>query len=118
MDFLSLSLSDPAKQSAPAPLLPPSDYPLQLSMEWQGERSNRQFAAVGTGSVLLHLVAFLLALKIPSLIQQRLPERVIVEHRTPLYFPRELTQKAPNRNKVSKDIDLASLIASQQEQHQ
>jgi TonB family protein len=116
MDFLLLSLSDPAKRSAPAQPLPPSDYPLELSLDWGSERSSRQFAAIGAGSVLLHLIAFLLALKIPSLVQPRLPERVIVQHKTPLYFPRELTQKAPNRNKITKQIDLASLIASQNEQ--
>jgi outer membrane biosynthesis protein TonB len=49
-------------------------------------------------------------------VRAKLPERVIVEHRTPLYFPKELTQKAPNKNKPTKNIDLASLIASQQDQ--
>lgn len=87
-------------------------------MDWHGDQSNRQFAAIGASSVVLHFIIFLLALKIPSLVQPNLPDRVIVEHRTPLYFPRELTQKAPNRNKPSKEIDLASLIASQKEQQQ
>jgi outer membrane biosynthesis protein TonB len=118
MDLFLLSLADPAKRSAPAPPLPPSDYPLQLAMDWHGDQSNRQFAIIGASSVLLHFIIFLLALKIPSLVQPNLPDRVIVEHRTPLYFPRELTQKAPNRNKPSKEIDLASLIASQKEQQQ
>lgn len=113
-----MSLSDPAQQSAPAPPLPPSEYPLHLEMEWLGPRAYRQFAAVGVGSVLLHLLVFLLALRIPSLIQPGPPERIIVEHKTPLYFPRELTQKAPNKNKPSKEIDLASLIAPQKEQQQ
>ena len=118
MDFQLLSLSDPAQRSAPAQPLPPSDYPLELAMEWHGAHSNRQFLIVGASSVLLHFIAFLLALKIPSLVQPNLPERVMVEHRTPLYFPRELTQKAPNRNKPTKEIDLASLIASQKDQQQ
>lgn len=116
MDFLLLSLSDPVKQSTPAQPLPPSDYPLRLAMDWHDARSNRQFIAIGASSVLLHFIAFLLALKIPSLVQPRLPEHLIVEHKTPLYFPRELTQKAPNRNKPTKEIDLASLIASQKDQ--
>ncbi len=41
---------------------------------------------------------------------------MILEKRTPLYFPRELTQKTPNNGKITKQIDLASLIASQQGQ--
>ncbi len=116
MDFLVLSLSDPAKQSAPAQPLAPSDYPLHLQMEWHSAESKRQIAVVAVASVLFHAVVFVLGLEIPSLVQPNLPEHLIVEHKTPLYFPRELTQKAPNKNKPTKEIDLASLIASQQEQ--
>ena len=116
MDFLPLSLSDPAKQSAPAQPMAPSDYPLHLEMEWHSAESKRQVAGVAVASVLLHVVVFALALRIPSLVQPNPPARVILEHKTPLYFPRELTQKAPNKNKPTKEIDLASLIASQQEQ--
>jgi outer membrane biosynthesis protein TonB len=116
MDLFLLSLSDPAQKSAPAHPLPPSDYPLQLALNWGGGYSNRQFAAIGAGSVLLHIVAFVLALQIPSLVQPSAPRYIVVEHKTPLYFPRELTQKAPNKGKVTKEIDLASLVASQQEQ--
>lgn len=117
MDLFPLSLSDPAKQSAPALPLPPSDYPLQLAMEWN-IHSGRQFAYIGAVSVLLHLVIFVVALRIPSLVQPRLPEAVIVEHKTPLYFPKELTQKAPNKGKPTKDIDLDSLRASIKDQQQ
>ncbi len=87
-------------------------------MKWGEVNEYRQFAKIGALSVALHIVAFVLALKIPSLVQPELPQRVIVQHKTPLYFPQELTQKAKNKDKVSKQIDLASLIASQQEQHQ
>ena len=87
-------------------------------MDWSGARSYKRTALVGAGSVLLHAFVFVLALQLPSLVQPRLPERVLVVHKTPLYFPQELTQKAKNRNKVSKQIDLASLIASQQDQQQ
>ncbi len=117
MDLIPLSLSDPTKQSAPARPLPPSDYPLQLAMEWN-IHSSRQFVYIGAASVLLHLLLFIGALQIPSLVQPRLPEAVIVEHRTPLYFPKELTQKAPNKGKPTKDIDLDSLRASLKDQAQ
>ena len=117
MDFLHLSLTDPAQRSAPAPLLPHSDYPLHLAMDWQ-MHSSRQFVYIGIVSVTLHLVVFVLALRLPSLVQDRLPEHVVVEHKTPLYFPQELTQKAPNKRKPTKDIDLASLVASQKDQQE
>jgi outer membrane biosynthesis protein TonB len=116
MDLFPLSLSDPAKLSAPAQPLPPSDYPLQLALNWRDRRSSRQLVAIGAGSVLLHVIVFVLALQIPSLVQPALPKPRILLHNTPLYFPRELTQKSPNHNKVTKDIDLASLVASQQQQ--
>jgi len=118
MDISPLSLSDLAKLNAPAQPMPPSDYPLNLQLTDGDPRSFRQLSILFAGSMLVHFVAFLFALQLPSFIGRRVPERVIVEHRTPLYFPRELTQKAPNRNKVSRDIDLASLIAERQEQHQ
>ena len=63
-------------------------------MKWGEVNEYRQFAKIGALSVALHIVAFVLALKIPSLVQPELPQRVIVQHKTPLYFPQELTQKA------------------------
>jgi len=118
MDLSLLSLSDLAKQSAPAQPLPPSDYPLNLELFNRERRSHRQIAAIGVASLLIHLAVFIFVLEVPSLVQQTHPERIVVEHRTPLYFPKELTQKAPNRNKISKEIDLASLKASLQNQQQ
>jgi TonB family protein len=106
-----LSLSDPGQ---PAKQLPPSDYPLELLLVNREARSYRQLAVIALGSLLVHLIVFTFAVEFPSLVQRTEPEHLIVEHKTPLYFPRELiTQKAPNRQKVSKEIDLASLIDSQ-----
>jgi len=116
MDISPLSLSDLVKLSAPAQPLPPSDYPLHLELAEREPRTYRQLAAIGAGSVLVHLIVFLIAIKIPTFVEQSHPERLVVEHRTPLYFPRELTQKDPNKNKISKEIDLASLRAAWQEQ--
>jgi TonB family protein len=118
MDLSPLSLSDLVKLSSPAKPLPPSDYPLNLQFARRDVRSYRQIAAIGAGSVLFHLVVFLFAIEIPSFIDSPPTPPRVVERRTPLYFPLELTQKAPNRNKVSKQIDLASLLASQQQQNE
>jgi outer membrane biosynthesis protein TonB len=118
MDLSPLSLSDLAKQSAPAQPLPPSDYPLNLELAARDTRSYRQIAAIGAGSLLVHLIVFLIAIKIPAFVEQTHPERLVVEHRTPLYFPRELTQKDANKNKISKEIDLASLRAALRAQQQ
>jgi outer membrane biosynthesis protein TonB len=118
MHLEPLSLSDLAKLSAPAQPLPPSDYPLYLELTPRDTHSVRQLAAIAAGSLLVHLIVFLVVVKVPSLVQQSHPERLIVEHKTPLYFPRELTQKAANRSKISKEIDLASLRAALQDQQQ
>ena len=118
MDFIPLSLSDHARADKPVPPLAPSDYPLRLEMDWERGRSSKRTVAVISASVLLHALAFVLALQLPSLVQPNLPGRVVVQHKTPLYFPQELTQKAKNKNKVSKEIDLASLVASQENQQQ
>jgi outer membrane biosynthesis protein TonB len=118
MDLSPLSLSDLVKLSAPAKPLPPSDYPLHLELSGGPTRSYRQIAAIGAGSVLIHLAIFLFVLEVPSLVQQTHPERVIVEHKTPLYFPKELTQKERNRDKVSKEIDLATLRAALEDRQQ
>ncbi len=50
---------------------------------------------------------------LPSFVRRTAPERTVVIKRTLLYLPPDvLTQKAPNRQKLSKQIDLADLLAS------
>jgi TonB family protein len=112
-----LSLSDPGQRSVPAKQLPPSDYPLELQLVKRDARSYSQLALIAAGSLLVHLLVFTFVVEFPSLVQRSEPEHLVVEHKTPLYFPRELiTQRAPNRQKVSKEIDLASLLDSQTQQ--
>ena len=58
-----------------------------------------------------------MAVQLPSFVTQSEPERRVIVKRTKLYLPPDiLTQKAPNRNKVTQNIDLASLLASQESQ--
>ena len=64
-------------------------------------------------SLALHLFFFFIGIQLPSFIQPNQPERRVIVKRTKLYLPRDLlTQKAPNRQKISKSIDLADLLAS------
>ena len=98
-------------------VLPPSDWPLNLLLEQQDKRTRSQWAAIVAGSIALHLILFSVAVKIPSLVGQREPEPTVVEHRIPLYLPPDvLTQREPNRHKVSKEIDLADLMAQKESQ--
>lgn len=93
---------------------PPDE--LNLLLQWPGERSRSQWTAIIGGSLAIHALLFLLAVQLPSFVAPNEPQAVAV-HRIPLYVPRSvLTQKAPNRQKASKQIDLADLLASQRRQ--
>jgi TonB family protein len=106
----------PLDPSGPA-ALPPSDYPLNLLLDWSPARRSRAgWAKVLAASLAVHLLALLAAVQLPSFVAPSVETtpRVIVHH-IPLYLPPDLlTQKAPNLAKPSKQIDLASLLAEQQ----
>jgi TonB family protein len=84
---------------------------LNLLLTWPDERHNRRRLALAA-SVAIHVVMFLIALKVESLIPpmpEREPSRVSV---TRLYIPPDLlTQRAPNRTAPSKTFDLGGLVA-------
>ncbi len=91
-------------------VLPGSSVPLNLLLDCPLDRSRPQWLRIIAGSLLLHLVFFLAAIRLPSFIpREQAVERVAVR-RVPLYLPPDmLTQREPNRQKVSKTIDLADL---------
>ncbi len=95
----------------------PSPVELNLLLEWPDRRSRPEWLAIFAASVAIHLFVFLLVLQLPNVPVRTEPQpRVIVRH-IPLYLPPDiLTQKAPNRQKISKSIDLADLLASQSQQ--
>jgi TonB family protein len=115
---LTLSALAEAQVTTTNPIsLPPSDRELNLLLQWPVERTRPQWIAVIGGSLAFHFFVFLIAVQLPSLVNQNEPERQVIVKRTPLYIPPDvLTQKAPNRHKVTENIDLASLLASQQAQ--
>lgn len=85
---------------------------LNLLLEWPARRSRSQWTAIFGASVSIHLLLFFAAIHVPSFVQSE-PERTVVVKRTLLYLPRDvLTQKEPNRQKVSKQIDLSDLLTS------
>lgn len=92
----------------------PSDRPLNLLLEWP-QRTRPQWAGIIGASLAVHIVLFAMAIKIPSLVgERREPEREIVVHRIPLYLPPDvMTQREPNKNKISKQVDLADLMATE-----
>lgn len=92
----------------------PRTAELNLLLEWPDQRTHPQWVAIFAASVALHLIFFGVGIRIPSLLGDlRPPERTVVVRRIPLYLPRDLmTQRAPNRQKISKKIDLADLQPS------
>ncbi|MBV9307098.1 MAG: TonB C-terminal domain-containing protein [Acidobacteriaceae bacterium] len=81
------------------------------------DRPRTQWIAILAASLCVHLLLFTLAVQMKSFTFRRLPERRIIVKYTPLYLPPDvLTQKAPNRQKLSKNIDLADLLAAPAQQ--
>lgn len=114
-----LSVFDAVEDRAaePAVTLPPSPVELNLLLEWPGQRSRPAWLAIFGASILLHIFFFFIATQLPSFILRSEPQRMVILKRTRLYLPPDvLTQKARNRAKVSKSIDLADLLAAQAEQ--
>ncbi len=96
-------------------VLSPSTAELNLLLEWPDQRTRPQWVAIFAASICLHLVVFFVGSKVPSLLAVRQPEREVAVHHTPLYMPLDMmTQKTPNRGKVSKQIDLADLAPSRE----
>jgi TonB family protein len=84
---------------------PPADADLQLLTEWGSPGDNARFGRAGAISVLAHLAFIALLLLISGAPSE--PERAPVVRRvTPLIEPpTELTQRAPNKKKLSKEFD-------------
>ncbi|MBV8073245.1 MAG: TonB C-terminal domain-containing protein [Acidobacteriaceae bacterium] len=109
--FLALSDALDLRPQADSPrMLAPSPYPLNLLLERPG-RTWLQWVLIVGGSFAMQVILLAIGVTIPTLIGQRQPEPKIVEHHIPLYLPPDvLTQRAPNKGKISKQVDLADLM--------
>ncbi|HLH02821.1 MAG TPA: TonB family protein [Bryobacteraceae bacterium] len=88
---------------------------LNLLLEWPEARTRPQWAAIFGSSIALHILFFFAAVRIPTLVGREQPAPVLHVQHVTLYLPKELmTQKAPNRAPVSKQIDLADLMSSRE----
>ena len=120
MAISPLSLAHLAQERAATAdpiVFPPSNFELNLLLVRPVERSRRQWLAIIGGSLAVHLLVFTVAVQLPSFVNSSQPERRVIVRHIPLYLPPDiLTQKAPNRIKPTQNIDLASLLPSQQAQ--
>lgn len=92
----------------------PETPELHLLLEWEAEPPRRLFEA-GLGSLIFHLalVAGLIGLaSLPEPVRRDLAVDLGLEKPVTLVAPPkfELTQKAPNEGKISKQLDLQSLL--------
>ncbi len=91
-----------------------------LLLDWHESTDSRRWLRAGIGSVAVHILLLLIALGIGTLNPPRprsVPEIVSNIQRVTLILPSDLTQKAPNKSKVSKEVnveDLKPRPASQQ----
>lgn len=113
MALAPLTLNTSAEDPSAVHVLPPSNTPLNLLLESPLERSRSQWLLIFVGSLLLHIIFFFAAIRLPSFIALEQPEHRVIVRRTPLYLPPDvLTQREPNKQKISKSIDLADLHAT------
>jgi TonB family protein len=90
---------------------PPSDPELQLLLQWGTFDDQRRTRKVAIGSVAGHIAVILLLILLPAgapeEVRPHRPERI-----TPLIEPlTDLTQKAPNKQKVTKDFNALEVQA-------
>jgi TonB family protein len=91
-----------------------------LLMDWHESTDSRRWFRAGAGSVAVHILLLLIALWIGTLdapTPRSVPEIVSNIQRVTLEIPSDLTQKAPNKSKVIKEVnveDLKPRPASQQ----
>jgi TonB family protein len=69
----------------------------------------RRWRAAAIGSGCFHVVVLVALLSYQGTPYQAPPERIFVRRVTPLYTPRELTQKAPNKEPVKKELTLQTI---------
>jgi TonB family protein len=83
-------------------------------LDWQEPEPKSRLLSAGTGSVLVHVLLFFLLIAfehLDSLKPVEPEEAANLKKYTPLIVPLELTQKAPNKAKVAKEVTLNNLLA-------
>ena len=99
-------------------VLTPSDVDLNLLKEWQDPDYPRHIKLAFSVSLAVHFGLFLGALQIPTFVHPDDLTPKMTVNKTPLYFPKELTQKEKNKNKITERFDLQDLIARRGVQQQ
>ncbi len=103
--------------AVPAKPVGPEEPQLNLLLDWHGEQRPNYWLRVIAASLALHVLFFGIAVQMPTFIERTEPPSRAISHHIPLYLPPDvLTQRAPNRKKLTRSIDLADLMATPSEQ--
>jgi len=86
-----------------------------LLLDWHDSTETRRYLRAGAGSVVVHVVLFAVGAIVASLdiAPPRNATEIIADlsNATPLVAPpRDLTQKAPNRGKIAKEVNVEDLL--------
>ena len=104
--------SRPGMETLALPDIASQDTEPELNLllaENPAEDWRRRRAAV-VGSAVFHVVLIVVMVTVKGAPYEPLPpERIFVKHVTPLYTPPDLTQKAPNKTPISKELTVESI---------
>src|SRR5580658_8672183 len=82
---------------------------LNLLRPWREPIPRARFLTDALGSLLFHSAIIIVLLSLPDGAPPvRSPQAIDVRKSTPLYLPRELTQRDPNKGQVSRSLDVRS----------
>jgi TonB family protein len=99
-----------------APALPGEE--LDLLREWRDPEQPKFFRFALFASLIVHAIIFVAGTRIASFVMTEPSEPDIIVRKVPLYYRPELTQRAPNKHKLTERFDLQDLIAPQVQQQQ
>jgi len=111
LTILPEAVHNPASPRVLSPAAPGAE--LDLLLDRPDPVRTRRIRYAVAASLLIHAVIFLLGTRIASIASSQDVETHIAIHKTPLYFPPELTQRALNKNKITERFNLQDLLAAQ-----
>lgn len=107
---------DPSTPPAVAEAAPsvPREPELDLLLHWDQRQTRSGWLMVLAASLAIHVLVGVAVFQMPVFVVRReAPVQRVAVRRIPLYMPPDLlTQRAPNRQEITKSIDLTDLLST------